>query len=325
MPYTATGPLWSDASLHLVGLGSYLPRGQHENPAVEGPATGNAVEQAVLGAISVRTRYVADEDETIPVMAAAAGQRALRDAGVAPAEVDLVVLSNWTTPAYTPDHAPEAAARMGAPHAFAFDVATACLGFIHAVQLAAMYLTSTSARIAVVTCAEHFSRRVRPGSKGALVCSDAAGAVVLRRLEGRGPGLLDTAVLSDGNRADVIVARPPQGHVRSQPSLPEHAVASIQAACSLVLERNNLSISDVDWVVPHPGTDVVHRRVQEALAIPNEKFVVNLASVGNTSSASIPLALDEHRRAGGLQAGELVLSPAIGAGWYYGAMLYVVS
>lgn len=319
-----TGPLWKGRGLWIAGTGSYLPRTLVRNDGSAG-TQGSRVDEAVLGSISVRTRHVSAEDETIPMMGAQAARQALATAAVDPTEIDLLVLSNWTTPAYTPDHAPSVAALLGCPRAFAFDVSTACLGFVHAMQLAAMYLEATGTSTAVIVSSEQFSQRVRPGSKGALVTADGAGAAVLRRGPGSGgPGLIDSIVSSDGDRAEVIVARPPLGHVRSQKSLPEEAVASITAACSELLSRNGMTMDDVDYVVPHPGTDVVHRRVQGALGIPDEKFKVNLERVGNTSSASIPLMLQEMCVAGALQPDDVVLSPAIGAGWYSGAMLYGV-
>jgi 3-oxoacyl-[acyl-carrier-protein] synthase-3 len=186
-----------------------------------------------------------------------------------------------------------------------------------------MYMTSTGAQRALVTCSEQFSRRVRPGSKGELLCADAAGAGLLEREEGA-RGLVDSVVHSDGDRADVIGARPPKGWVRSQHDLPEHAVESIVGACDSIMRRNGVSVEDIDWVIPHPGTDVVHGKVKAALGVPDEKFVVNFERFGNTSSASIPIVLAEERERGRLRDGDLVLSPAIGAGWYYGALLYVV-
>lgn len=318
-----SGALWAETQLWLAGVGSYLPRTMVSNEHVAGGVS--EVEAAVLGDISVRTRHISEPDESVPMMAAEAGAQALAAAEVAPGEVDVVILSNWTTPPYTPDHAPTAASLLGCPRAFAFDVSTACLGFVHAVQLAGMYLTTTGSQTALVTASEHFSQRVRPGSRGSLVTADGAGAVVVKRGAGsQGRGVMDTLVQSDGQRADVIAARPPLGHVRSQPSLPDEAVASIAGACEEIMRRNGLGMDDVDFVVPHPGTDVVHRRVQQALGIPDSKFRVNLARVGNTSSASIPLMLAEMIARGELSPSDVILSPAIGAGWYSGAMLYGV-
>lgn len=322
MAKTSTrGPRWADAGIALTGFGLYYPAEMIANEA-DSTETGNDIDARVLGNVSVRSRHRSDDTETIPFMAAEAGRQAIKDAGIEPADLDVIVLSNWTTPAYTPDHGPQTAALLGIPETFAFDVAGACVGFLHGVQTAAAYLRAApETGYALVVCSEQFSRRVRPGSRGELVCSDAAGAVVLTKSADQ-HGLIDIVLHSDGSRADVISARPPKGWVRSQESLPDHAAASLVEACAEVLGHCAVSMEDVDWVVPHPGTDVVHRRVRQELEVPDEKFVVNFARRGNTSSASIPIVLAEEMAAGRFRPGDLVLSPAIGAGWYYGAMLY---
>ncbi|NIH85755.1 ketoacyl-ACP synthase III [Amycolatopsis granulosa] len=316
----AAGPRWEAAGLVLRGFGLYYPEEQIVNSDVAA-VPGNAIDASVLGTVSVRSRHRSSETETVQFMAAEAGKAAVKDAGLEPTELDLLVLSNWTTPPFTPEYGPEVAALIGSPRTLAFDISGACVGFLHGVQTAAAYLHCVpEARHALVVCSEQFSRRVRPGSKGELVTSDAAGAVVLSKSD-RG-GLIDVVLHSDGSRADVIRVAAPRGWIRSQSSLPDHAVTSIVESCAEILRRTGVTMDEIDWVVPHPGTDVVHRRVRAALEVPEEKFIVNFETRGNTSSASIPIVLAEEIAAGRFRPGDLVLSPAIGAGWYSGAMLY---
>ncbi|TVT18586.1 ketoacyl-ACP synthase III [Amycolatopsis rhizosphaerae] len=314
---------WAATGVALTGFGLYYPRNRIVNEDFS-RGGDNPIDASVLGTVSVRARHRSSETETIPYMGAEAGRLAVADAGLAPAELDLVVLASWTVPPFVPEHAPETAALLGCPRTLAFDVSGACTGFIHATGIAAAHLnTLPHTRHALVVCSEQFSRRARPGSKGELVCGDAAGAVVLSKRP-ENPGLIDLVLRSDGERAKVVSAPAPHGWVRSQKDLPEHAVSSIVEVSGELLRRNGLDMDTVDWVVPHPGTDVVHNRVREALGVPAGKFVVNFQERGNTSSASIPIVLAEARGAGRFRPGDLVLSPAIGAGWYYGAMLYRV-
>ncbi|MFJ8813863.1 ketoacyl-ACP synthase III [Amycolatopsis thermoflava] len=323
MTETSQGPLWARSGIGLTGFGLYYPEQVIANDAfVE--EDDNPIDASVLGTISVRTRHRSSAKETIPFMAAEAGRHAVKDAGLQPNDLDLVILASWTAPPFIPEHAPEAAELLGCPRTLAFDVSGACAGFVHAVQIAASHLTCLpGTRHALVVCSEQFSRRARPGSKGELLCGDAAGAVVLSR-RGDPGGLLDSVLRSDGSRASVVAAPGPRGWIRSQKDLPEHATSSMVEVCSELLARNGLTIDDVDWVVPHPGTDVVHRRVRAALGVPDHKFVVNFETRGNTSSASIPIVLAEETGSGRFRQGDLVLSPAVGSGWYYGALLYRV-
>ncbi|WP_051362975.1 ketoacyl-ACP synthase III [Amycolatopsis thermoflava] len=315
------GPRWASAGLVLRGFGLYYPEEQIFNSDVAA-VPGNSIDTSVLGTVSVRSRHRSSETETVQFMAAEAGKAAVKDAGLEPTELDLLVLSNWTTPPFTPEYGPEVAALLGTPRTLAFDISGACVGFLHGVQTAAAYLHCVpEARHALVVCSEQFSRRVRPGSKGELVASDAAGAVVLSKSTEKS-GLIDVVLHSDGSRADVIRVAAPRGWIRSESTLPDHAVTSIVDSCAEVFRRTGVTMDEVDWVVPHPGTDVVHRRVRTALEVPEEKFIVNFETRGNTSSASIPIVLAEQVAAGRFRPGDLVLSPAIGAGWYSGAMLY---
>jgi 3-oxoacyl-[acyl-carrier-protein] synthase-3 len=316
---TKTAGIWADAQLRVAGLGHYYPRALVRNDPPDGPI-GNDVDRLLLGSIGVRTRGVADESETEPVMAVHAATRALADADLAPEQVDLLVLGNWTQRQSIPELAPQVAHRLGATSALAFDVCGACAGFVHGVQTACALLAAhPSWATAVVVCAERFSRRVRPGSAGELVVGDAAGAAVLAK---GGPGLVDSLLASDGGNAETVTAYPPNLWIRSRPELLELAVSSMVDACEELLARNGLTMADIDWVVPHPGTDLVHRRVKERLAIPTERFLTNFETRGNTGAAAIPIVLSEGHEHGRFRPGDLFLTPAVGSGWFRGALLF---
>ncbi|WP_166350131.1 ketoacyl-ACP synthase III [Phytoactinopolyspora limicola] len=316
-------PRWIAAGLAITGFGHYYPERLVRNDVHSYRRPGNVVDTAVLGRVTVSSRHVAGDHESVAFMASHAARAALGHAGLAADDLDLLVVSNWTDPPYLPDHAPQVAELLGATSAFAFDVSAACVGFVHGVQLAAASLVAMpELRYAVVVSSERFSRRARPGSKSELICGDAAGAVVLERTaSGRG-GLLDSIVRSDGSRADLVTVRTPDAWITSRAELADHAAADMVDACRHVLERSGYTVDDVDWVVPHPGTDAVNERLRDKLGVADERFLVNFHDRGNTASASIPVVLSEFSDAGMFRPEDLVLSPAIGAGWYHGALLF---
>ncbi|MDQ1295400.1 MAG: ketoacyl-ACP synthase, partial [Actinomycetota bacterium] len=283
---------------------------------------GNQVDEAVIGTVEVVSRHVHDETETIDAMAAQAAGDALRQADVGPGDVDLLVLGNWSERQFIPEIAPQVALRLGAVNALAFDVCGACTGFVHGTQIAASLLSAHHDwDTAVVVCSEHFSSRVRPGSKGELIVGDAAGAVVLRKGLDEPRGLIDSLLISDGESAGATGVLPPRGWIKSRPDLVGLGIKSHVETCRTLLERNGLTTDDIDWFVPHPGTTPMHEGVRDALGIAPEKFVTNFTVRANTGSASIPIVLSEYRDNGTFSPGDLVLASAVGSGWYYGGLL----
>lgn len=314
---------WAGSGLKFSGLGHYYPRNlrRHEGGVSIAGRSYQATDVAELG---VESLHVADEDETLEYMAVSAARAALDSADLPPAHADLVVLANWTDRQWIPEIAPAVAARLGADGALAFDVCGACTGFVHAVQTAsALLMAHPGWRNAVVVAADRFSHRARPGTRGQLVFGDAAGAVVLDKGEpGQENGLLDSVLDCDAAQADTVAARPPEGWLRPRPELIQLAVQSSQSVASHLLERNELKIADIDWLVPHPGNNAIHSGVRDGLDLPAEKFLTNFATRGNTGCASIPISLSEFSQAGVIRPGDLVLSTAVGSGWYYGGLLY---
>ncbi|GAA2116373.1 ketoacyl-ACP synthase III [Kitasatospora saccharophila] len=317
------GSTWTGSGLRFSGFGHYFPR---ELRSHQGEVTlgGRTYPPGAADELGVRSLHVAAEDETVEYMAVRAARAALEDAGHAAEDTDLVVLANWTDRQWIPEIAPGVATALGAHGALAFDVCGACTGFVHGVQIAASMLTAHPGwRRAVVVAADRFSHRARPGTRGQLVFGDAAGAVVLEKGDpGDGSALLDSVLDCDSTQADTVAARPPEGWLRPRPELIDLAVGSSLRVAGDVLERNGLKTSDLDWLVPHPGNNAIHAGVRDGLDLPREKFLTNFATRGNTGCASIPIALSEYLRTGVLHRGDLVLSTAVGSGWYFGGLLY---
>ncbi|GGK87726.1 3-oxoacyl-ACP synthase [Sphaerisporangium melleum] len=314
---------WTGSGLRFSGFGHYYPRTVQDNTG--GVTVGGRYHPAeVVADLGVRSLHVAAEDETVEYMSVRAARAALAGGGHAAQDTDLLILANWTDRQWIPEIAPAVAARLGAESALAFDVCGACTGFVHAVQTAASFLTAHPGwRRAVVVAADRFSHRARPGSRGRLVFGDAAGAVVLEKGERDRPGgLLDSVLDCDAAEADTVAARPPEGWLRPRPELIELAVRSSLRVAEALLTRNDMKSGDIDRLVPHPGNNRIHQGVRDGLDLPAEKFLTNFAQRGNTGCASIPIALSEFSAAGALRPGELVLSTAVGSGWYYGGLLY---
>jgi 3-oxoacyl-[acyl-carrier-protein] synthase-3 len=306
----------------ITGIGSYLPRLMHTNESL--PPLEKPLGQDELDKIGVTRRGWAGEGEGIPEMAAQAVTRALSDAKIDAKSIDLIVLANWTQRRFIPEWAPRLQQLVGAPQAFAFDVCTACAGFVYGTAIAHGFLQNPRFKRAVVVAAETTSRRGRPGSKSTLIFGDAAGAVVLEKGAGRGAQILDYELQTDGSYFD-LMSIDENGWVKThlpQKELNQLAAKSFTMPSRALLDRAGLTIRDIDWVVPHSGTAGIQATLIRSLEVPAEKVLSNFDVVGNVSSAAIPVALDQFVASGRIQPGQLVLSPTTGTGWYAASLLY---
>jgi 3-oxoacyl-[acyl-carrier-protein] synthase-3 len=309
-------------TVNIVGHGAYLPRLTHDNaslPKLDAPAT-----EEELAKIGVQKRGWAGEGEGIAEMAAIAGKRALERAKIDPASLDLIVLANWTQRRYIPEFAPKVQTLLGASRAFAFDVSTACAGFVYGVATAHGFLQNPRFGRALVVASETTSKRGRPGSKATLVFGDGAGAFALEAEAGRGGVLVDYELAVDGSQHHIMDISE-EGYVRTH--IKQQELILLTARCfkditRTILSRNALTMDGVDWLVPHTGTAGVQATLVKTLEIPREKVLTNFASIGNVSSAAIPLALDAFMDEGKIKPGQLLLSPTVGTGFYSAAMLY---
>ena len=310
--------------VRITGFASYLPERMLDNDAL--PPLDAPIAAAELARIGVHRRGWASPGEGIAEMAATAARRALGRAGVAPAEIDVVIVANWTQRRYLPEFAPRVVRLLGADRAFGHDLGCACAGFLYGIGTASELLRNPRYRRALVVASEQTSQRARPGSRGTLILGDAAGAFVLERPPGRGGRLLDYELACDGNHA-AIMEITDDGWVHThiaQRELCELAAHSIAELAARVLARNRRSLADVTWVIPHSGTAGVQAAIVRALGLPAERILSNFAEVGNVSSASIPVALDHFVATGRVRPGDVVLSAAVGGGWYAAAALYTV-
>ena len=308
----------------ITGFGSYLPRLMHTNETL--PPLDTPLDAQEIARIGVYRRGWAGDGEGIAEMAAIAAQRALERAGMEAQTLDLIILANWTQRRYIPEFAPRLKQLLGARRAFAYDVCCACAGFIYGLGMAHSFLQNPRYARALVVASETTAQRARPGSKAMLILGDAAGAFVLERAAGHGGRLIDYELATDGEH-HAIMDISPQGYVRThipQRELNALASRSIAGVVEHLLVRNRLTLAEIDWIVPHSGTAGVQAMIAQTLAVPREKILTNFATIGNVSSASIPTVLDEFVAAGRIRPGDLILSAAVGTGWYAAAMLYTV-
>ncbi|HZD79771.1 MAG TPA: beta-ketoacyl-ACP synthase III [Actinomycetota bacterium] len=317
----------------IAGVGSALPERVVPNAWFESfLQTSDAWIRERTG---IRERRFAGEDQATSDLALEATRRALEAADVTPEQVDLLVCATLT-----PDTPIPAAAvwvqrklRITCP---AFDVNAACAGFSYAVSTGTAFIESGTADTVVVIGAEVLSRVLDLTDRSTCVLfGDGAGAVVLRRSER--PGILGSVLGADGQAAEILIipaggsARPAssetlaeRAHTIRMPSGREvfkRAVVEMAAACRQLLEKSGYAPDDVDLLIPHQANARIMNAVAERLGIDADRAVVDVAEVGNTSAASIPIALDRAWRAGRIRRDALVLITSFGAGLAWGANL----
>jgi len=301
----------------IVGLGCALPQRIVANAEIS-PAIGVEADW-IERRTGIRERRYAEPGARLAELAAAAGRSALADAGVRGSQVDLVLVASCSQDSVMPNAAPQVAHALGAEGAGAFDVGSACTGFLSALAVARAMLVSGASQTALVIGAEIMSRHVDPRDRNtAALFGDGAGAIVVTA---GGPGELGPVILgSDGSRAALVVAdRETQllamdGHETFKQAVRRLAEASI-AACDAAA----VALGELDLYVYHQANTRILANLAERLELDPGKVVDAIATVGNTSAASVPLALEQARADGRLSSGMRVLLAAVGSGFTWGA------
>jgi len=281
----------------------------------------------------IRERHIAADGECTSHMAIAAAKAALDDAGVDAQDIDLIVLAT-STPDFTfPATAVAVQAELGITQGAAFDIQAVCTGFVYALTTADNFLKSGQHKRCLVIGAETFSRILDWEDRATCVIfGDGAGAVVMEAREQNGDladrGILATRIRSDGRYQDKLYvdggpsATMTTGHLRMQGrEVFKHAVVNIATVMKEALEEAGVEASEVDWFVPHQANKRILDGTARKFGIPEEQVVVTVDKHGNTSAASIPLALDVASKDGRLKEGNMVLMEAMGGGFTWGAVL----
>jgi 3-oxoacyl-[acyl-carrier-protein] synthase-3 len=313
------------------GCGSYLPERVLTNAELAGMV--DTSDEWIVQRTGIRERRIAAEGETTSSLGLAAAKAALEDAGLTPADIDLIVCAT-STPDYTfPATATQIQSALGMTHGAAFDLQAVCSGFIFGLATADKFLTSGSHRRALVIGAETFSHIIDWQDRTTCVLfGDGAGAVVLEAMEGTGTiadrGVLTSHLRSDGrHREKLYVDGGPGtnrkvGHLRMEGrEVFRHAVGMITDVISDAFAATGTTAEDLDWFVPHQANRRIIDASAHKLGIAPEKVVVTVDRHGNTSAASIPLALAEAKADGRIKEGDLVMLEAMGGGFTWGSVL----
>lgn len=281
----------------------------------------------------IQQRYIAEPDETTASLGEAAARAALEDANLTVDDIDLIILATSTPNNTFPATAVNIQNRLGMKHGAAFDLQAVCSGFVYAITTADTFIKSGQAKRVIVIGAETFSRILDWEDRTTCVLfGDGAGAVVLEAQEGVGlsndRGVLTSHLRSDGShREKLYVDGGPSttqtvGHLRMQGrEVFKHAVAMITDVIEAAFEATGLTAEDIDWFIPHQANRRIIDASAKKLNIASDKVVLTVNQHGNTSAASIPLAIDAAVADGRLKEGDLVLLEAMGGGFTWGAVL----
>jgi len=314
----------------IVGLGAYLPENRVTNDDLAERV--DTSDEWITARTGIKERRLAREGEKTSDFALHAAREALKDADLSADDLDLIVLATTTADQTFPATATTVQAALGMTHGAAFDVQAVCSGFVYALTVADSFIKSGQAKRALVIGSETFSRLLDWEDRTTCVLfGDGAGAVVLEGSDADGPadrGVLSAFLRSDGRYADILyVDGGPSstgtvGHVRMQGrEVFRHAVVHIAEAIEEGCKRAGVPIEQVDWFVPHQANQRILDGVAKKLGIPEEKVVSTVARHGNTSAASVPLALYEAVKDGRVKRGDLVLIEALGGGLTWGSAL----
>ena len=312
----------------VIGTGSYLPG----NPVSNDDLAARGIDTSdewIVTRTGIRSRHLAEAGTTSSELGLIAAQRALEMAGVAAADLDLIVVATSTPDFIFPSTACIIQGKLGNKGAAAFDVQAVCAGFTYALGIAEKFIVSGSHKKALVIGAEVFSRILDWNDRGTCVLfGDGAGAVVLEASET--PGIMATAMHADGSQFGIlnVPGQVCSGQVTGDPFLRmdgqavfKFAVRVLADIAEEVCAKAGISTADLDWLIPHQANIRIIEATGKKLGVPREKVIVSVDRHGNTSAASVPLALDEAVRDGRIQRGQKVLVEGVGGGFTWGAAL----
>ncbi|WP_377295541.1 beta-ketoacyl-ACP synthase III [Rhizobium sp. SGZ-381] len=315
----------------VLGFGAALPQRQVTNKELE--SLVETSDDWIVQRTGIRQRYIAGEGETTASLGEQAARAALDKAGLTPADIDLVIVATSTPDNTFPATAVNIQNRLGMTQGYAFDVQAVCTGFVYAMATADAHLKAGLARRALVIGAETFSRILDWTDRTTCVLfGDGAGALVLEAQESEGTiadrGVLTAHLRSDGSHKDKLyVDGGPSttgtvGHLRMEGrEVFKYAVGMITDVIEAAFTATGTTADDLDWLVPHQANRRIIDGSAKKLGIPTEKVVVTVDLHGNTSAASIPLALSVAAADGRIKKGDLVMLEAMGGGFTWGALL----
>lgn len=319
--------------VRISGTGSYAPERVLTNEDLSRMV--DTSDEWIRTRTGMVERHIAREDEPTSEMAAAAARRALESAGRTPEEVGLIIVATITPDMVMPGTACWVQKELGSVHAAAFDLSAACSGFMYGLQTARQYLIGGAVDCALVIGADKMSCITDWEDRSTCVLfGDAAGAVVMER--GRGParGVLSCVLGADGRLADLLTlpaggsrlptteqtVRDRQHFVKMAGNrVFKYAVRAMTDVAEQAMRQAGVSADDIDWVIPHQANKRIIEAVSDKTGMGMDRFIVNIDKYGNTTAATVPVALDEAVRDGRIQPGDLVLTTVFGGGFTWGS------
>jgi 3-oxoacyl-[acyl-carrier-protein] synthase-3 len=327
-----TSPTVARRFARVTGTGSYLPPKRVTNAALAAQLARNGIETSdewIIERTGIRARHFADDDAACSDLAVAAARSALSAAGCDARDIDLLIVATSTPDMVFPSTACIVQDKLGANGCTAFDLQAVCSGFVYALSVADSMIRAGSATRALVIGAEIFSRLLDFSDRSTCVLfGDGAGAVVLEASDE--PGVVASELHADGRHVGILCVpgTVSGGHVAGDPLLKmdgqavfKLAVGVLEDVARSVLAKAGRTDRQIDWLIPHQANLRIMLGTARKLNLPTERLVVTVDEHGNTSAASIPLALDHAVRAGRIKRGDTVLLEGVGGGFTWGAVL----
>ncbi|MEM9573220.1 MAG: beta-ketoacyl-ACP synthase III [Pseudomonadota bacterium] len=319
----------------IKGIGSYLPERVLTNSDIAKMV--DTTDEWISARTGIKERHIAADDELTSDIGVAAAERAMEMAGVTADDIDLIVMATTTPDQTFPACASHVQAKLGVSQGAAFDLQAVCSGFVFGLSTVDKFLKSGEFNTALLIGAETFSRLLDWDDRSTCVLfGDGGGAAVIQAAEvdetdPMASRILTHHIRTNGQMADLLYvdggasSTGTIGHVRMDgPRVFKHAVTNISSAIEVVLSDAGVTAEDIDWFVPHQANQRILDGVAKKMKIGSEKVVSTISGHGNTSAASIPLALDVAFRDGRIKPGHLVLIEAMGGGFTWGASLFRV-
>lgn len=312
---------------HILGTGSYLPMRRMSNDDLS--KIVDTSDEWITSRTGIKARHIAAENEQTSDLAVKAAQAALADAGIVATDIDLIIVATSTPDMTFPATACIVQNKLGIAGCPAFDVQAVCAGFMYALATANAYIKSGMATKALIIGAETFSRLLDWNDRRTCVLfGDGAGAVILGASNQEG-GILHAELRADGAYSHILqtpgkiaagqIEGPPYLYMDGQ-AVYKFAVKALANIALEVIEKSGLGSTDIDWIIPHQANLRIIESTARHLKVPMDKVIVTLAEQGNTSAASIPLALDQGIKSGRIQRGQTLLLEGIGGGFAWGAV-----
>ena len=314
----------------ITGVGHYLPKRIVPNSEFE--KTLNTSDDWIITRSGIRQRHFSNENETTSKMAILAGKQAIKEAKIEASDLDAIILATSTADLTFPSAATMVQAGLGIRHGFAYDVQAVCAGFIYALSTANAQIVSGQANRILVIGSETFSNLMDWSDRSTCVLfGDGAGAVVLEAQNSNGSkedrGILSVDLNSDGSYRDILyvdggVSKKTTGYLRMEgKEVFKHAVDKLAKTSENAMAKAGIGSSEVDWVVPHQANVRIIQGTARKMGIPDEKVIKTVQDHGNTSAASIPLALSVASKSGQIKQNDLIVTEAIGGGLAWGAIV----